>query len=362
MNPVLRVIEPGARTLVQDQGFRNARGIGVPACGVLDRTAMRLVNALLGNPAQTEVLEIALSAPTLRAEGGAVWVATSAGLSGVVKSAAGETRAIAEWTATCLNDGDELRVAPPLRGAVAVLGIGGGVDLPFVLGSRSTCDKAEFGGFRGRSLVKGDILPVGGSGVLASQADRGFCLPPRPGIGPIRVVAGPQPENFTDAAYATFFGTGYLVTPRMDRMGMRLDGQRLEHAGPGASDIISDGAAPGAIQVPGNGLPIILLADAQTTGGYPKIATVIRADLARLAACVPGDMLRFIGVNVAEAEAAARAQDRHLSDVEASITELAGTSRDPGALLGLNLISGMVDMTRPDHFPGHISDVDQEAG
>jgi 5-oxoprolinase (ATP-hydrolysing) subunit C len=113
------------------------------------------------------------------------------------------------------------------------------------------------------------------------------------------------------------------------------------------------------MQAPGNGLPIILLADAQTTGGYPKIATVIRADLARLAACVPGDMLRFTGVTVAEAEAAARAQDRHLAEVEASLAEVAGAIRDPATLLGLNLIGGMVDMTRPDHFPGHISDPDE---
>ena len=314
MNPVFRVIEPGARTLVQDQGFRNARGIGLPACGALDRTAMRLVCALLGNPAQSEVLEMALSAPTLRAEG--------------------ETRAIAEWTATCLNDGDELHLAPPLRGAVAVLGIGGGLDLSFVRGSRSTCDKAGFGGFKGRSLAKGDLLPVGVSGAMAGQVDRRFSLPLRPETGPICVVAGPQTEIFTEAAYATFFGTGHLVTPRMDRMGRRLDAQHFEHTGPGAADIISDGAAPGAIQVSGNGLPIILLADAQTTGGYPKIVTVTRVDLPRLAACVPGDMLRFIGVTVAEAEAAARAQDRHLVEVEASIIEMAGTSRDLVAFFG----------------------------
>ncbi len=363
MKRTLRVIEPGARTLVQDQGFKNVRGIGVPAGGVLDLTAMRLVNALLGNPEQTEVLEVALSSPCLRAEGGAVRVATSAGLCGVVRSAQGASRAIAEWTATWLNDGDELHLASPARGGVAVLGIGGGLDLPFVLGSRSTCDKAGFGGFKGRSLAKGDILPVRGPGPFdakAGQADRVFRLIPRLAVGPIRVVAGPQPENFTDGAYATFFGAGYTVTVRMDRMGMRLAGERLEHSGPGAADIISDGAAPGAIQVPGNGLPIILLADAQTTGGYPKIATVIRADLPRLAACVPGDILRFTGVSVAEAEAAARAQARQLAEVTASIVETAWESRDPRALLELNLISGVVDMGRPNHFPGHIFDTDDD--
>lgn len=357
MNPVLKVIEPGARTLVQDQGFRNVRGIGVPAGGALDRTALRLVNALLGNPAQTEVLEIALSSPCLRATGGPVWVATSGGLSGVITSPNGDSRVLAEWTATCLNAEDELRLAPPFHG-VAALGIGGGLKVPMVLGSRSTCDKAGFGGFKGRSLVAGDLLPVGRFEARLPDADRGFRLKPYLTTGPIRVVAGPQPENFTESTYATFFGTGYRVTPRMDRMGMRLDGARLEHSSPGACDIISDGAAQGAIQVPGNGLPIILLADAQTTGGYPKIATVIRADLPRLAACLPGDVLRFAGVTVVEAEAAARAQDRELAAVTASICDLTSASRTAQDLLALNLISGMVDMARPDHFPGHVCGAD----
>lgn len=304
MNPVFRVIEPGARTLVQDQGFRNARGIGLPACGALDRTAMRLVCALLGNPAQSEVLEMALSAPTLRAEG--------------------ETRAIAEWTATCLNDGDELRLSPPLRGAVAVLGIGGGVDLPFVLGSRSTGDKAGFGGFKGRSLAKGDLLPVGVSGAMAGQVDRRFSLPLRPETGPICVVAGPQTEIFTEAAYATFFGTGHLVTPRMDRMGRRLDAQHFEHTGPGAADIISDGAAPGAIQVSGNGLPIILLADAQTTGGYPKIAEIAAADVPRLAQLAPGGKAQFARCTLEQAGELRRVLRQRLDTALRALAWMAG--------------------------------------
>ena len=356
----LRVIAPGARTLVQDRGFRDARSMGVPAGGVLDVTALRLVNALLGNPAGTEALEFVLSAPRLRAEGGLVWVATCAGLGGRVRSPDGAERPVPEWTATCLNDGDELHLAPPPRGAVGVLGIGGGLDVPMVLDSRSTCEKAMFGGFQGRSLAQGDRLLLRGP-ATAPGPDRRFRTSLRADSGPIRVVPGPQPENFTAAAYATFFGTGYRITPRMDRMGMRLDGARLEHSGPKAADIISDGAAPGAIQVPGNGQPIILLADAQTTGGYPKIATVIRADLPRLAACVPGDLLHFARVTVAEGEAAARAQDRHLAEVSASRTDTQTTAPDAQALLGVNLISGMIDMARPDHFPGHLGPPDGKA-
>ena len=359
MTGALRIFGAGARTLVQDRGFRKARSMGVPAGGVLDVTALRLVNALLGNPAGTEALEFALSAPRLRAEGGPVWVATCGGQGARVRASDGTERTVPEWTATCLNDGDELRLAPPPRGAVGVLGIGGGLDVPMLLDSRSTCDKAGFGGFQGRSLATGDRLLLRGA-VAAPGPDRGFRLPPRQDSGPIRVVPGPQPENFTDAAYADFFGTGYRITPRMDRMGMRLEGATLQHSGPSAADIISDGTTPGAIQVPGNGQPIILLADAQTTGGYPKIATVISADLPRLAACVPGDVLHFARVTVAEAETAARAQDRHLTEVITSIADARTSAPDVQRLLGANLISGMVDMARPDHFPGHLSQPDRK--
>ena len=354
MAAALSVTAPGARTLVQDTGFRGGRSQGVPACGVLDRGALRLVNALLGNPAATEALEVALSSPVLTAVDGPVRVAISGTLRGTVRHPDGGSRPIAGWTATTLAPGEALHLQPPHRCAVGVIGIGGGLDLPLCLGSRSTCVAAGFGGFGGRSLQTGDLLRLRGQ--AAPLPDHDLCvmadLPPD--AGPIRVVAGPQHEWLDTDGAAAFFGTPYAVTPQRDRMGMRLNGQRLTFRAGKTADILSDGAAPGAIQVPGSGQPIILLADAQTTGGYPKVATVIRSDLPRLSACIPGDRLSFRAVTIAEAEAIAAAQDARMQAAIASI----GPAFDPGRiaarLRSASLISGAVDMTRPDHFPGHL--------
>ncbi len=354
MAPVLEVRSPGARTLVQDTGFRKGRGQGVPAGGVLDRSALRLVNALLDNPPDTEVLEVALSSPVLVAVDGAVRVAISGSLCGTVCRSDGTRRAISGWTATTLAQGDELHLQPPDRFAIGLIGICGGLDLPLFLGSRSTCLAAGFGGFLGRSLQAGDVLRVRPALRAVPQPDLCVIAPLTPQTGPIRVVPGPQHEWLDDNGAARFFGTPYTVTPQLDRMGMRLDGQRLSFVPGKTADITSDGAAPGAIQVPGSGQPIILLADAQTTGGYPKVATVIRSDLPRLAASVPGDPLSFRAVSVAEAEAIAASEDARLQAAIASI----GPSFDPGMiedrLRSASLISGAVDMSRPDHFPGNL--------
>ena len=350
----LAVKSPGARTLVQDTGFRNGRGQGVPAGGVLDRSALRLVNALLDNPPGTEALEVALSSPVLVAVDGPVRVAISGSLRGTVHRTDGTRRAIEGWTAITLAPGDELHLQPPDRFAVGLIGICGGLDLPICLESRSTCIAAGFGGFMGRSLRAGDLLRL--RPVNRALPDLDLCVtsPMTPLTTPIRVVPGPQHEWLDQDGAARFFATPYTVTPQLDRMGMRLDGQKLSFLPGKTADIISDGAAPGAIQVPGNGQPIILLADAQTTGGYPKVATVIRSDLPRLAACVPGDQLVFRSVSVAEAEAIAASEDERLRAAIASI----GPAFNPGMIEGRlwfsSLISGTVDMSRPDHFPGNL--------
>ena len=361
MAPALLVRSPGARTLVQDTGFRNGRGQGVPAGGVLDRAVLRLVNALLGNPPGCEALEVALSSPVLKAVGGSGRIAIGGSLRGAVHRPDGTRRALAGWTATTLAEGDELHLQPPDRMAVGLIGIAGGLDLPLCLESRSTCLAAGFGGFNGRSLMEGDLLHLRPLGSLLPEEDLCLSDPPPPQTGPIRVVPGPQHEWLDGPGADRFFGTPYRVTPQMNRMGMRLEGEQMSFVPGKTADIISDGVAPGAIQVPGNGQPIILLADAQTTGGYPKVATVIRTDLSRLAASVPGDMLRFRAVTVAEAEAIARSEDARL---RAAITSI-GPAFDPGMiearLLSSSLISGSVDMSRPDHFPGHLYTREQDS-
>lgn len=343
----LRIISPGARTLLQDRGFQGGRAMGIPPGGVMDRTALILLNAILGNPPGTEALEVTLTAPTLLAEGGPVRLALSGTLSGRVHAPDGTTRPLPPWTATTLSEGHRAEIAAPAPGPYGLIGISGGIEVPRLLDSRSTCLRAGFGGFHGRALIAGDRLAV--SAVRESQPDRRI-TPPADPDGPIRIVPGPQTEWFGDAGLHALCAAPWRVTADCDRMGMRLDGPALPFAPGYKTDILSDGIVPGAIQVPGNGQPIILLADAQTTGGYAKIATVIGTDLPRLSRVSPGDPIRFAIVAVAEAEAIARAAQLALDAAIAQIAEAGGLHN----LAAANLIGGVVDMHRPDHFDGHL--------
>lgn len=344
---VLAVLDPGARTLVQDLGFRGGRDRGVPRSGVLDRDGLRLLNGLLGNPADSPALELAVTAPRFRVEDGPVRIACGAGLSGHVLRG-GEKIGVGEWSALTLAPGDELVLQPPARGGTALLGIGGGLDLPRLFGSHATLLASAIGGFEGRALRTGDRLkisgPAVGGGPLRLSARLGRS-------GRIRVVPGPQTEWFTDAALDEFLSAEWQVTPALDRMGMRLSGPKLEHSERGA-DIVSDGVVPGAIQVPAEGQPIVLLADAQTTGGYPKVATIISADLSILAGMVAGDRLRFRAVTVAEAETAARERVKELDRIARSAESMPASPDE--ALYSCNLVSGGVNARQPDHFPGHL--------
>lgn len=359
MSRSLQIVSPGALSLIQDGGAIRSRALGVPVAGCLDRTALILTNALLGNPETAAVIEVRLTCPALRASGGSVRIALSGTLCGHILAADDpeNRREVRPWTAFMLSDGETLKLAAPERGGVGVIAVDGGVAVPEVLGSRSTQIKAGFGGFNGRPLQAGDALPLL---PLTEELPRqslslpeGFDL----GDGPIRVVAGPQEEYFTAEAYQTLTSTPFTVSREADRMGFRLEGTPLKHDPAKGSDIISDGIAPGAMQVPGSGLPIILMADAQTTGGYPKIATVISADLPRLANRVPGDSITFTLVTVEEAERAARALRTRL---DAAIATIAPERRpgeiDLDALYSTNLVDGMVDMRLADHFPGHLYD------
>lgn len=351
----LAILQPGARTLVQDLGFRDGRGLGVPPGGVMDRAGLRLLNALLGDPAGTEVLEVTLTGPTLLAEGGAVRLALSGTLAGRITTPDGATRPLPPWTATTLAEGERLSVGTPAPGPYGMIGIAGGIDVPRILGSRSTCLRAGFGGWQGRALVAGDRLETTPS--RPDLPNRRLSAPPD-ATGPIRVVPGPQAEWFGSEGLAVLCAAPYTVTAECDRMGLRLEGASLPFTSGYSTDILSDGIVPGAMQVPGSGQPIILLADAQTTGGYAKIATVIGADLPRLSRLAPGGQVRFRPVTVAEGEAAAREAATELAAACASI-ENVGSLAD---LLSANLIGGVVDMARPDHFDGHLPSTGRKAG
>ncbi|GAB4065957.1 biotin-dependent carboxyltransferase family protein [Ancylobacter sonchi] len=350
MSARLLVTQPGPQTTVQDLGRVGAQAYGVPVCGALDMVALRLANALVGNEPGAAALECRLIGPAFTVEGGPVRLAL-AGAEATIQvtcevARGDETRSYPAWRAIDVPEGAGVRIGTLRGSGAAVLAVAGGFDVPVVLNSRATDLKGGFGGLGGRALTAGDRLPVG------TGAPEGPCLElPRPPSlafdGMLRVVPGPQDDAFTQDGLATFLGSTYRVSREADRMGIRLEGAPLAfHT---SADITSDGIATGAIQVPGSGLPIVLLADHQTVGGYAKIATVISADLPRAGRLTPGAELRFRAVSVTEAEEARRALEREIAALVASLTPVrAAAEIDLAALYATNLISGVVTACDPE--------------
>ncbi|HLO65350.1 MAG TPA: biotin-dependent carboxyltransferase family protein [Azonexus sp.] len=340
MSALVEVTEAGLAVTVQDRGRYGYRNIGVPVSGALDPYLMTAANALLGNDPDAAVLEVCLGGPSLKALSGTVRISLAGEITAQVVNTRGRVLKVLPWQTATLFPGDIVRIGSVARG-VGYVGISGGFQVPLQLGSRSTYLRARLGGVEGRALANGDRLqcdPLTGNPWV--EACGTLTWPAEP--GPIRVLLGPQDYYFTPQALAAFVGTPYRVSRDMDRMGIRFEGEKLGHNAQGA-EIVSDGVAPGSIQVPANGQPIVLMADCQTSGGYPKIATVIRADLPRLAHVRPGDEVHFVAVDHAQAAQALREQARLVS----RWCDTIGTFRPPGvideaALYDGNLISGAI--------------------
>lgn len=329
----LLVHRPGLMTTVQDRGRFGYLSAGVPPAGALDAESFAIANALAGNPPDMAALEIRLTGPVLEVEADSAVVAA---VGAALRIAGSGERTVPAGRSARVVRGELIEVSNPHE-ATAYLAVRGGIDVPLVLGSRSTLLRGRFGGRDGRALAAGDRLPLA-SGNAPAGPDRALpaaLLPERPAV--LHVVLGPQAGHFTAGAIETFLARPYSVTHDADRMGLRLTGPRLDHAG--AADIVSDAIAPGAIQVPGSGLPIILLADRQTTGGYPKIATLASSDLAGAGRLRPGDEVRFVALAVAEAEQRARDHAAALAALLARITEVPAAGHiDEAALHSANLI------------------------
>jgi biotin-dependent carboxylase-like uncharacterized protein len=308
MSARFHIVDGGLQTTVQDGGRKGLLALGVPHSGALDKLSWRLANRIAGNDAAAAALELRSPGPVLRLEGGAARIAlggTSAALRIERKGAVQEWPA---WRAVDLRDGDIVSIAPFADTAVAYLAVSGGVDLPEQLGSRSTFLRGGFGGLGGKSLQAGSVLNLMQS-VLADMPCQTLLRPPAFVESPVlRALPGPQADYFTEDALAAFLGEVFTVSRDLDRMGMRLEGPELVHAK--GADIVSDATVPGAVQVPGSRQPILLLNDCQTTGGYPKIAVVITADLFRAGRLLPGNEVRFRKVTMTEAEEA-RAEAEH---------------------------------------------------
>lgn len=332
----LEVVSPGAYASLQDMGRRGFRRIGVPWAGVLDPRLMRIANALVGNTGDAPVVECFDGGLQLTARGGSVRLAV-AGHAVLEVDRAGVHKKMPAWCSLTLHDGDSLRLRSLSQGRLAMVAVEG-LALPQVLGSASTYARAGLGGLDGRNLVPGARLPVPAA---SARQDKTLPQPPSTSADPFHVVAGPQADHFSADSLAALASTDYRVSTEADRMGVRLEGPSLAHLA--AKEIVSDATVPGSIQVPGNGQPIVLLADAQTAGGYPKIGTVVSADLPRLANSRPGELLRFVWVSAEEGEQLARAAETQTLALLAALRPWLDGGIDEAALYAGNLVSGVVD-------------------
>lgn len=320
---MLEVKEPGLFTTVQDLGRNGYQAYGMPVAGAMDEYACKMANRLLCNEPGAAVLEMTLLGGSFFFHQ-ACWVAVT----GAAMPISLDGKMQSNWSRFFVPAGSELSFGYAEQGCRTYLAVQGGVEVPVILGSRSTYTRGSIGGLNGRALKTGDVLPLG---ACDRRLERPLFLPvsyiPIPEERPlVRVLLGPQAEAFTDQGVAALFSADYEISSEADRMGYRLEGPVIEHVG--KADIISDALCLGAIQVPGHGQPIVMMADRQTTGGYTKIGAVIGADLGKLAQAKPGDQVRFVQCSDAEAVAALR----QMRSLEQSVAAwLAGAEESKGS-------------------------------
>lgn len=291
------VLNPGLLTTLQDGGRTGYEACGVPPSGALDEMSFALANALVGNPAGTGALEFTLLGGTFETGPGGCVIAVTGDVEVFI-----DDQEVAGYQCHVLRSGAMVKIGRVLSGARGYLAVAGGFAARPVLGSVSTLTRAVLGGFAGRPLAAGDTLPLAAPSQylpLAARAPAQRFLPQRE-QRPLRVVLGPQQDYFSEVEIRRFLSETFQVSPQSDRMGYRMTGPAIGHRK--GFNIVSDAINTGSVQIPGSGHPIIAMHDRQTTGGYPKIATVIHADLARLGQLKPGDRVGFEEVTVEQAE------------------------------------------------------------
>ena len=313
----LRIVQPGWQTTLQDLGRRGYTAYGVSVAGAVDQQSLMIGNWLLGNRARTAALEITLTGPEIEFTGPIAFALTGAPISAeLIPADGGSPRPVPGWTSVLAGPGDRLRLGAVTAGCRAYLCVAGGIDLPPVLGSLSE-DLFGHIGPLGRPLRAGDWLPVGlplhPPADLAGRSLPPDAIPPFEGQAVIRLVLGPQADQFSEEAISRLFAEGFRVGPRADRQGLRLEGPRLQPDAPAA--MLSEPIPPGALQVVPSGQPILLLSNRQTLGGYPKIATAVFTDLWRAAQLKEGDRVSFEQVDVAEGHAIAWQERRRLGQI-----------------------------------------------
>ncbi|AKC69120.1 biotin-dependent carboxyltransferase family protein [Pandoraea oxalativorans] len=309
----------GLLTTVQDLGRTRQRAFGVASGGALDPLACAVANRLVGNDRNTATLEITMGTCVMRFTS-----ATLVALTGADCHADLDGTPVWSWWRFPVAKGQTLTLRPSRFGMRTYLAVAGGIDVPETLGSRSTDLNGGFGGFEGRALHDGDRIAIGHPSATARKAEPLGVRPPLwlsdPLAHRVRVLPGPEYDDFTSVTHKSFWENPWQVTPNSNRMGYRLAGpEPLARKKNRMHDLLSHGVLPGVVQVPPSGQPIILLADAQTTGGYPKIGTVITADLWRLGQARLGSTLYFSECTAAEAREALREQLRYLDQIERAL-------------------------------------------
>lgn len=315
---VFEVLEPGILTTIQDLGRYGFSQFGVPPSGALDTFSLRVGNLLVGNREEEACLEITLMGLKIKVLREAVIAITGGDLSPVLN---GER--LEMWRTHLLVEGDVIAFKKAQAGCRAYLSVSGGFVVPKIMGSSSTYLSGNFGGLEGRKLRRGDILYTLD---ITSPMDKlgfrfpGDWIPPLEKKVLLRVIPGPQDHHFTEKGFQTFCSSSYHVTPQCDRMGVRLEGPKIERRSDVEESIISEGLIPGAIQIPGDGKPIIILTEL-VTGGYTKIAAIISTDLARVAQLKPGDQVRFESISIEESHNLLGEQEERLKGFKKTVQE-----------------------------------------
>lgn len=296
----LDVLSPGPYTAVRDLGRTGCAHLGVLVCGPMDVFAARAANRLAGNPPESALLEFLFDGPEITPEVDCVAVLTGCGYSLQV-----ERQKYPAWLSVLVRAGQTIRISGGGKGRWGYLAISGGLDVPVVLGSRTTQLRGAFGGWQGRLLQAGDRLPLGYGQYPWSLAGKRLpesALPAYSTYVTVPAIPAPQSDWFSPESYRAFWEGEYHISDQSDRMGMRLEGPALALE-PGHGELLSEGVLPGVVQVPSGGQPVVLMADCQTTGGYPKIAVVPQAGLPLLAQCPPVDgTIKFKSVTLEEAQ------------------------------------------------------------
>ena len=311
---IFEVIQPGAYTTVQDRGRFSYQQFGVPVCGVVDSFAYRVANTLVGNFQGQAALEATIFGPTLKVLNQGFIAVTGGNLSPLINN-----NPLPMWKSIAIHTDDILQFKGVKNGCRAYIAVTGGIDVPKVMGSRSTYVAGKIGGINGRPLIAGDRLSKGEGAGKAGNRVPSDLIPIYSHDIEIRVILGPQDDYFSEGI-DKFFASTFKVSTKADRMGYRLEGSPIMQRKAIEKSIISEPSVPGGIQVPPDGQPIILLVE-QTVGGYTKIATVISSDIGKVGQAKPGDQIHFRQVEIDKAHQILKEEEEKIEVIKKSLSK-----------------------------------------